>query len=169
MSFRWLLAVFLALSLNPSIGKADEPKAASAHGVDIYFVDTEGGAATLIITPLGESILIDCGNPGARDAERIHHVATDAGLKGIDHLIITHWHLDHYGGVERLSQLMPIRHFYDHGIPTSLAEDPTNFPLLIQAYKHASQGKSRSLKPGDEIVLKQPVGGPALRLLCLCG
>jgi beta-lactamase superfamily II metal-dependent hydrolase len=139
------------------------------RGLDIYFIDTEGGAATLLITPMRESVLIDCGNPGGRDAGRIHRVAAEAGLKAIDHLIITHWHLDHYGGVERLSQLMPIHHFYDHGIPGSLAEDPKNFPLLIQAYKRASGGKSTTLQPGDEIALKQVDGGPSLRLSCLCG
>src|SRR5438874_4833551 len=147
MVCRSLIAACLALAFIPAGTIAAEKE----RGLDIHFIDTEGGAATLVITPLGESILIDCGNPGARDAERIHHVAAEAGLKAIDHLIITHWHLDHYGGVERLSQLIPIHHFYDHGIPDKLAEDPKNFPLLIQAYKRASQGKSVTVKPGDTI------------------
>src|SRR5215211_1265104 len=113
------------------------------RGLDITWIDTEGGAATLVVTPAGESVLIDCGNPGARDAERIHHVAADvAGLKAIDHLVITHWHLDHYGSVGRLSRMIPIRHYYDRGIPDKLKEDPRNFPTLIQAYKAASGGKS---------------------------
>lgn len=169
MNSRRLLAAFLTLGFMTTFAKADEPKA-GPRGVEIYFVDTEGGAATLIVTPLGESILIDCGNPGARDAERIHQVATQrAGLKAIDHLVITHWHSDHYGGVDRLTKLMPVHRYYDHGIPESLAEDPRGFPLLIQAYKMASQGKSTALKPGDEIKLKQKEGGPALKLFCLCG
>src|SRR5262249_41021220 len=94
--------------------------AEQTRGLDIHFIDTEGGAATLIVTPAGESVLIDCGNPGPRDAERIHKVATEAGLKAIDHLIITHWHSDHYGGVAKLSRLMPIGQYYDHGIPDKL-------------------------------------------------
>src|SRR5438309_2023102 len=148
--YRGLLAlVCLAWSLLPAC--AQEPKVAAAPGLNIYFIDTEGGAATLIVTPAGESVLIDCGNPGARDAERIHRVATQqAGLKAIDYLIITHWHLDHYGGVGRLAELMPIHHFCDRGIPDQLEEDSKNFPLLIQAYRKASQGKSRTLKAGDE-------------------
>src|SRR5262249_902222 len=114
-------------------------------------------------------VLIDCGNPGARDAERIHQVATkQAGLKAIDHLIVTHWHVDHYGGVGRLAQLLPVRNFYDRGIPDKIEEDPKNFPILVQPYRLAAQGKSKALKPGDEVPLKQ-AGGPALRLLCLCG
>jgi beta-lactamase superfamily II metal-dependent hydrolase len=166
MRYRFFLAALLALFLNPVLGRAaDRPR-----GLDIYFVDTDGGAATLIVTPLGESVLIDCGNPGARDAERIHQVATrQADLKAIDHLVITHWHSDHYGGVNRLAQLMPIRRFYDRGIPDKLAEDPKGFALLIQAYKRATRGKSTVLKPGDTIALKQPDRGPALRLMCLCG
>src|SRR5262245_55380045 len=142
--------------------------AASERGLDIHFIDTEGGAATLIITPAGESVLIDCGNPGGRDAERIHKAATAAGLEAIDHLIITHWHSDHYGGASRLVKLMPIRHFYDRGIPDKLDEDPKNFPFLIQAYKEASRGKSKALKAGDALPLKQKEGSPEVSLVCLC-
>jgi beta-lactamase superfamily II metal-dependent hydrolase len=160
----WILTLLLAAWSSP-LQAADTPP----RPLNIYFIDTEGGAATLIVTPLGESVLIDCGNPGGRDADRIHHAVTQlAGLKAIDHLVITHWHVDHYGSVDRLAQLVPIHHFYDRGIPPMLAEDPKNFPLLIQAYKKASGGKSRTLKAGDEIALKQPLGGPALQLRCLC-
>jgi competence protein ComEC len=160
-----LFAVGLVLSLAAT-ARADQP----ARGLHIYFIDVEGGAATLIVTPAGESVLIDCGNPGSRDAERIHKTATElAGVQAIDYLLTTHWHLDHYGGVARLAQLMPIRRFYDHGIPDKVDEDPKNFPLLIQAYREASDGKSTMLRPGDEVKLKQPAGGPALRLACLCG
>jgi competence protein ComEC len=162
----WLLSAGLACWLSAAVARADEP----ARGLDIYYIDTEGGAATLLVTPAGEAVLIDCGNPGSRDADRIYQTATKlAGLKAIDHLIITHWHTDHYGGVEHLTKLMPVHHFYDHGIPDSLAEDPKNFPLLIQAYKAATQGKSKVLKPGDEIALKQKEGGLPLKLFCVCG
>src|SRR5437016_14371809 len=120
-----LSVLFLSLTMAYP-ARAESPP----RGLDIYFIDTEGGAATLIVTPAGESVLIDCGNPGARDAERIHKAAEQAGLKAIDHLVITHWHTDHYGGVARLTQLLPIHHYYDHGIPETLSEAPKNFPLL---------------------------------------
>src|SRR5947209_18652656 len=117
MFLRMLAAVLLsALLLHPL--SAAETK----RGLDVYFVDTEGGAATLIVTPAGESVLIDCGNPGKRDAERINKTAREAGLTAIDKLLITHWHLDHYGGVAHLSELIPIRKFYDRGIPDKLED-----------------------------------------------
>ncbi len=140
-----------------------------AAGLRIYWVDVEGGAATLLVTPAGESILIDSGNPGRRDAERIHRVATGrAGLKAIDHHVVTHWHLDHYGGVERLSQLMPIHRFYHRGIPESLPEDRANFPVLIDAFKRAAAGRETILKPGDRLPLKPSRFGPSVEMRCLC-
>ena len=139
--YRWLFLVGVLSCASLSAAAADKPR-----GLSITFIDTEGGAATLIVTPAGESVLIDCGNPGPRDAERIHKAAVADGLKAIDHLAITHWHTDHYGGAEKLSTLIPIHHFYDRGIPDKLDEDPKNFPTLIQAWKVASQGKSKTLQ-----------------------
>ncbi|HLW67049.1 MAG TPA: MBL fold metallo-hydrolase [Gemmataceae bacterium] len=161
---RWLLSLATATLLLAAACAEDK------RGLEIYFIDTEGGAATLIVTPTGESVLIDSGNPGKRDAERIFKVASErAKPTQIDHHIITHWHLDHYGGVERLAALIPIRHYYHHGIPETLAEDPMNFPLLIRAFKQACSGKESRLKPGDTVALKSAPGGPALELFCLCG
>src|SRR5258705_10693917 len=86
-------------------------RAAPTKGLTIYFVDTEGGAATLIVTPAGEAVLIDCGNPGGRDAERIHKVATAAAHRAIHHLVMTNWHVDHYVGVNPLAQTNPPTQF----------------------------------------------------------
>lgn len=163
MTCRILLTLLMLLAAQCFLRAADDAK-----GLDIYFVDTEGGAATLIVTPASESLLVDCGNPGARDAERIHKACQAAGLKQIDHLLITHWHSDHYGGVNRLAQLIPIKNFYDHGIPETLADDPKGFPLLIQPYKEASKGKSIALKPGDSIPLQTKDGTPPVKLLVVC-
>jgi glyoxylase-like metal-dependent hydrolase (beta-lactamase superfamily II) len=131
---RWLMAamaaaagVSLAFSSGPAAGKdkrakRDRPEAPPVQGadgstptLDIYFIDVEGGAATLIVTPQRESVLIDSGWPGegGRDAKRIESAArSDAGLTQIDHYITTHWHTDHYGGIENLAKLMPVRHFW---------------------------------------------------------
>lgn len=141
---------------------------AAERGLDIYFIDVEGGAATLLVTPAGESVLIDAGNPGMRDATRIHAVASGpAGLTKIDHFVNTHWHADHFGGVAPLSAMIPIVHFHDRGIPDSLSEDKQYFPILIRAYREASEGKRDSLKPGDTLSLTQASHAANLSALCL--
>src|SRR5256885_6102912 len=109
---RFVAVLFVCGLLAPAsrAGPADKR-------LDVYWVDVEGGAATLIVTPAGESVLIDSGFPGERDANRIFDVATKAaGLKQIDHLVTTHYHLDHFGGAATLATLMPIRNVYDNGL-----------------------------------------------------
>src|SRR5690242_9176240 len=108
----WIAAVFvvsIAVGCRCRAGQAD-------HRLDLYWVDTEGGAATLVVTPTGEAALIDSGNPGGRDSKRVVEVATGvAGLKQIDHLITTHYHLDHFGGAAEVAKATPIRVVYDNG------------------------------------------------------
>jgi competence protein ComEC len=140
---------------------------AAPKGLDIYFIDVEGGAATLIVTPAGESLLIDTGFPGERDAARIAKVALEvAGLKQIDHCVITHWHRDHVGGVPSLAKLIPIRNYYDHGFPATLAADMQ--AEFMDAYKQTTGGTSVTLKPGGEIKLQRPLkNSTALKLRVL--
>lgn len=131
--------------------------------LDVYWIDVEGGAATLIVTPAGESVLIDTGYPGERGAPRIHQVAAQvAGLKRIDHLIVTHFHRDHFGGTMELSKLMPIVRVYDNGAPSPPPSDE-DAPLLA-AYTAAMQGRRTLLNPGDRISLSQSAGTPPLSL-----
>lgn len=135
---------FLFMLVSPAILQA-APKT-----LDVYFIDVEGGAATLIVSPLGESMLIDSGFPGDRDPQRIAHVARDiAGLTRIDHYVTTHWHRDHVGGIPKLAQLIPIMHYYDHGLPTAPAEDIQ--AEFIAAYRQVAKDKSITLKAGDLI------------------
>jgi competence protein ComEC len=124
--------------------------------LSLYFIDVEGGAATLIVTPTGESVLIDSGYPDnqRRDLDRILQVARDeAGLKQIDHAVVSHWHLDHYGNHAALEAEFGIETFWDRGIPDSLTEDP-EYPNRIAAYRGASQNASRPLRAGDALPLK---------------
>src|SRR5262245_29651048 len=97
---------------------------AFARPLDLYWVDVEGGAATLIVTPAGESVLIDTGNPGGRDSKRIIQAAKDAGVNRIDHLLTTHFHIDHFGGAAEVAEALPIGTIYDNGIPDKSPDDP---------------------------------------------
>ena len=88
----------------------------SAGSLEIYFIDVEGGEATLVVTPSGESLLIDAGyGRTSRDPERILAAAQDAGLERIDYLLVTHFHGDHVGGVPGLASRIPIGTFIDYG------------------------------------------------------
>jgi competence protein ComEC len=105
-----ILALALALCLDTH---------AAPKGLDIYFIDVEGGAATLIVTPLGESLLVDSGwkRDDLRDAKRIHDTATRlAGLKKIDYYVTSHFHTDHFGSISQLVGLIPVTKFYDHAL-----------------------------------------------------
>ena len=146
------ILLFLALTLSASIALAqNQPR----KTLDVYVIDVEGGNATLFVSPTGESLLMDTGNvpPGAvRDAGRIVAAAKDAGLKQIDHLIITHWHGDHFGGLAELAPQIPIKEFIDHGPnvqPGQAADDflQKTYPQLIANAKHTVA------KPGDKIRL----------------
>src|SRR5947207_3350497 len=128
----------------------------AAKPLEIYVLDVEGGNATLFVTPSGESVLIDTGNGGAqaaRDAGRIVDAAKDAGVTRIDHLIITHWHGDHFGGLQELAKQLPIAHYYDHGANVQAAPATDDFfktvyePLTAKAMHTV-------VKPGDTIPLR---------------
>ena len=139
-----------ALALSATLALAQSQ---SRKTFDVYVIDVEGGNATLFVSPSGESLLMDTGNvpPGAaRDAGRIVAAAKDAGLKQIDHLIITHWHGDHFGGLAELAPQIPIKEFIDHGPnvqPGQAADDflQKTYPQLIANAKHTVA------KPGDKI------------------
>jgi beta-lactamase superfamily II metal-dependent hydrolase len=134
--------------------------AARARDLEIYFIDVMGGASTLVVTPERESILIDTGWPGQddRDPKRIAHVLKDvAGLDHLDHLVITHWHMDHYGGVAGLAKLVRIDHVWDRGLPSDqidgldFPEGPKQDDPLMVAYLEATKDKRRALKAGDRL------------------
>lgn len=139
--------------------------------LDIYWVDVEGGGATLIVTPAGESVLVDTGNPFERDPGRIHKVATEvAKLKKIDHLITTHFHVDHFGGAAELSALIPIGEVHDKGIPETDPDrrpDDKRWQISVTPYRNFKADKRTVIKAGDNIALKAAEGAPKLALQCV--
>ncbi len=106
-----------AASLGLSLSLFASAAPASRKGLQIYFVDVEGGQSTLFVTPEGKSLLIDTGWPdnNGRDADRIVRAAKDAGIKKIDFVLITHYHDDHVGGAPQLAAKIPVGAFIDHG------------------------------------------------------
>ena len=128
--------------------------------LDIYWIDVEGGAATLIVTPQNETVLIDTGNPGIRDPDRIVQVATRvAKVRSIDHLIVTHYHRDHYGGAATLATLLPIGTVYDNGRFEGMPDDPG------KAYFTFKCKDRKVIRPGDVLPLKE--ASAKLQLQCL--
>ena len=143
------------------------PCAAAPAGkpLQIYFIDVEGGQATLVVSPSGQSLLIDTGWPGyeGRDADRILAAAHQAGLTQIDYVLITHYHRDHVGGVPQLVDGIKVGTFVDHG-PNQ--EDSQVTRADYAAYEKASGGHPRvTVKPGWGL----PIKGIEVRVLAAAG
>ena len=165
---RVLLLLTFIFSIFVSSSFSWEPTRAARRTLDFYFIESEGGAATLIVTPAAESVLIDAGWPdtNGRDAKRIQRAMQQAGITEIDHLVATHYHQDHYGGIPDVSRLVTVKRFYDHGKMTAMAEDP-KFAERYGAYQAAANRQTTKLKPGDTIQLKTATGTQQIELLCV--
>jgi beta-lactamase superfamily II metal-dependent hydrolase len=157
---------FLSLGLLLPSARADQ----KTGMLDVYWIDSEGGGSTLIVTPTNESVLIDTGNPGGRDSKRIVAAAKAAGLSRIDHVFITHWHVDHFGGAAEVAAQVPFGTIHQRAIPDS---DPdgraqSTFPLQIKPFREIA-AKREPLKAGAVIPLRAATGAgsPKIELRCL--
>jgi len=139
-----IVGLVVALAAGPS----------AARTLDIYFIDVEGGQSTLLVTPAGQSLLIDAGYPGfnGRDPARIMAAAHDAKIKRLDYLVITHFHEDHDGGAGELARRIPIDTFVDYGAPIQTEKDVV---AAFATYEEARRkGKHLVAKPGDRLPLR---------------
>jgi len=144
MKFLTLFAMLLAQS-------ALAQPAAASKNLEMYWIDVEGGAATLIVAPSGQSLLIDTGwAVGDRDAKRIYAAAQQAGLKQIDHFVLSHYHADHAGGLAALSKMIPIGRFYGRG--DDIEKENQQW---LDSFVTASKGRRTVVKAGDTI----PIAG----------
>jgi len=150
MALGFLLFLF---AIAPAIAAPVSTK----NALRIYFVDVEGGQATLFVTPANESLLIDTGWPGheERDADRIVTAANNAGINKIDYVLITHFHTDHVGGLPQLAAKIPINAFIDHGDNRESTDADTvkgwnAYQQLVASKKY----KRITLKPGDPLPVR---------------
>lgn len=141
------LTLLLTLALAAGTGYAQNK---SGKNLDMYFIDVEGGHSTLYVAPSGESLLIDAGSSGDRDIDRIMDTIKTAGVKQIDQFILTHYHGDHYGGLQELAKRIPIKHFIDHG--SSVEQDRAPIRDFEKVYAELYANTPRTVaKPGDRI------------------
>jgi beta-lactamase superfamily II metal-dependent hydrolase len=133
--------------------------------LDIYAIDVEGGQSTLVVSPSGESILIDAGWPGfeGRDADRIAATVKQAGLTRIDYLVVSHYHRDHVGGVPELVRRVPVRVFVDHG--PSVEQDEPAARLFDEYLAARKAGIHLQVEAGDAI----PIEGLDVRVVSSAG
>ncbi len=150
--FSSLLLPFCALVLLTAVASQGARAQEKAQGrLLIYSIDVEGGQATLLVSPGKDSLLVDTGWPTktGRDADRIQAAMKDAGITSIGHLLITHYHVDHVGGVPELAKRVSIGEFLDHG-PNR--EDSDSTRKGYDAYIQAIGNKPHHVvHPGDTI------------------
>jgi beta-lactamase superfamily II metal-dependent hydrolase len=125
---------------------------AAAKTLDMYVIDVEGSKAFLLVSPSGQSMVIDAGVPGDRDAGRIVEACKAAGVKKIDYMVVSHYDGDHVGGVPSLAARIPIVTFVDHGENVQL----NDFTIkVVKAYMDVvAKGKHLVVKAGDKIPIK---------------
>ena len=174
---RFAAAVLLAACTASFVAAQRGP----ARPLEIWVVDVEGGKAALYVTPTGQTAIIDTGFPGARDLDRIMAAIADAGVKQIDYLVSTHYHVDHIGNLVELAKRIPVGTFVDHG-PTVEGPDVPQVPpgadgLAITKPKEQIEGfqaayvelynkaKHIAVKPGDRL----PITGVEWRIATSAG
>lgn len=161
LRFPRFVSLLLVLSVAARGGSKDGT-------LDVYWIDSEGGGSTLIVTPAGESVLIDTGNPGGRDPGRIIAAAQAAGLTKIDAMLLTHYHVDHFGGAAEVAAVLPFGTIYQRAIPEQDPDGRAASPFLrqIQPYREIAAPRV-ALAPGTVIPLRAAAGAPRLSLRCV--
>lgn len=97
------------------VGLLVSSESGAAQTLRIYHLDVDQGSATLFVAPGGGSLLVDAGRNG--HGPRLRAALAAAGVTQLDYLVVTHYHDDHYGGIDELTvpPAVPILHAYDRG------------------------------------------------------
>jgi hypothetical protein len=146
------------------------PMAAAADSAaTFYFVDVGHGNATFIVSPSGETMLIDTGTSPM--ANRLAAFMEQNGIKQIDYLVITHFEEDHMGAAAALSEKVPIINWVDHGESVTYGKSDEWWMGRRQPWFHPGAGKADDerfdkykasrvkghhivVQPGDRIPIK---------------
>ncbi len=171
------VALVTVLSVSLALVARAAPQPENGKALQIYFVDVEGGQATLFVTPGGKSLLIDTGWPdnNGRDAERIVAAAKMAGLKQLDFVLLTHYHMDHAGGITQLAAQIPIRTVIDHGENRETKDAATERvwqdyqALLAKVKLRGGGGKNASCDSFGQYPADQSENGRSLGVLFTFG
>jgi beta-lactamase superfamily II metal-dependent hydrolase len=149
-----VVALLLLLPAIPVGIDAQRPADPPKTYIDIYFIDTEGGQATLFISPDGQSMLFDTGTRGSngRDLNRILAALKEAKVEVLDYVVVTHYHGDHAGNAAELSAQLPIRNFIDHG-PYTVELQPNRSAAFYAYLAVRDKAKARQAKAGEKIGL----------------
>src|SRR5438445_10996075 len=132
-------------------------QAQSSDSLRIYVIDVEGGGATLVVAPSGQSMLIDSGSPGPaaeRDSKRIAEAMRAAGLTKINYLFTTHYDGDHVGGAPAANAVAHFERFFDHGEMDPRWEQNRGVEDRYSAYLAIAAGKRTIVRPGDAVPLR---------------
>jgi competence protein ComEC len=154
----WAVGLAVVLAAVGVAGAQNGGAASGKGDLRVYFVDVEGGQSTLFVMPSGESLLVDTGNPGGRDAGRIAAMCKLAGVTKIDTLLITHYHNDHVGGMPELVSMIPVGRVIDHGVnrQTGGPEGVATVQVYGDYMKALPGTKAEHIvaKPGDILPVK---------------
>ena len=176
---RKMLPLLVAVALLVPISLVHAQQVQQQKHLEIYFIDTEGGQATLFVSPSGQSMLVDTGFPGnqgaatpaeasapgiTRDADRITAVLKQANVTVLDYVVITHYHGDHAGNAAELANRIPIRHFVDHG-PYMVELQPNRVAPYLSYQPVRERAHTIVPKPGDKI----PVAGLDVQVVSAAG
>jgi competence protein ComEC len=142
---RSILVVFCGLMVASALPAAKD--------LEMWVIDTEGGKALLLVSPSGQSMLVDTGFPGfnGRDTNRILEACQAAGVSKLSFLVTTHYDGDHVANTPALVAKLPVDTFVDHG-PVSPTDTGTHKPYT--AYESIPKPKHLVVKPGDKIPFK---------------
>jgi competence protein ComEC len=162
----FLLAVALFAPVVLIGAQAPQQTPAGQKSLDIYFIDTEGGQATLFVPAPGEALLMDTGTggDGNKQADRISAAIKEAGVQQLDYVIVSHYHGDHVGNAAELANRLPIRHFIDHG-PYTVELQPSRSAAFVSYLQVREKAHASVAKAGDKI----PVAGLDVEVVSSAG